>query len=55
VGPQAITQVSLTPSFFRTWSHLKSDGLKLFAGDNDIVKSLSKDFGATRDFIWEEV
>lgn len=54
VGPEALTQVSITPSFVQTWSNLKSDGIKLLSGSENAVDQLTKHFGATRDFIWNE-
>lgn len=55
VGPQALTQVSITPSFVNTWNSLKSDGIKLLSGSENAVEQITKHFGATRDFIWDEI
>ena len=38
VGPQALTQVSLTPSFIETWANIKSDGAKLLGGSENAVE-----------------
>jgi hypothetical protein len=55
VGPGAFTRVSLTPSFINTLNNLKSDGIKLLFHDSqDAIDTMTKHFGMTKDFVWED-
>lgn len=55
VGPGAFTRVSITPSFINTLNNLKSDGIKLLFHDSqDAIDTMTKHFGMTKDFVWED-
>lgn len=55
VGPGAFTKLSITPSFINTLNTLKSDGIKLLFHDSqEAIDTMTKHFGMTRDFIWED-
>ena len=55
VGPGAFTKLSITPSFINTLNMIKSDGIKLMFHDSpDAIETITKHFGATKDFYWNE-
>jgi hypothetical protein len=55
IGPGAFTKVSITPSFINTLNTLKSDGIKLLFHDSpEAIEQMTKHFGFTRDFYWNE-
>lgn len=55
IGPGAFTNLSITPSFINTLNTLKSDGIKLLFHDSpEAIEQMTKHFGATKDFYWNE-
>lgn len=55
LSPAAITQLSFTPSFIQTQVNMKNDIIKLLSdGDAEMIDTLTRHFGATKDFIWDE-